>query len=570
MNRREFLALAPAAGLLSRSSSPSWYEKSFYLLHEDYHTLETDEVGKEADPEETARLIALSKPDVIQIHAKGNPGWTSYPTKIGHTPPKLARDEMEVWSGVARKHGYAFSAYYNIGRDGEIMKRRPEWNRQKADGSLYERALCYHSGVAEAYLWPMVEEIMDRYRPNGFWFDGSCFTVAVCYCPRCKQRFRREKNLDAPRSPEEPGWADYKEMQRAIYREFLHQTARRIKSKDPDCLVCVNWAYSLIMPEPVDDALDYLSGDRGGDVDVLSADAHWYDGQGKPFDLMTNVRLSPTGESKPPEQIEQEMAVINANGGRFFLWDNPTRAGGLQRDKQEFAGKVVAPFLRARQKWCLGSVNVPDVSLLYSSADHYAATLKNPTVFLRAAQRSHAPGDELVKAHLTYEFVNDRRMLAGDVRGRLLLLNSPLALSPGVEEAVKRYESGGGKVLRVSALDRQAFEKAIPERERGVTTNAPETVEVSLRRLQNVHVVHLVNRAKGNRQKLDGNPGAGSTRITGIPPVARCKVSVRTSSRPRKVTIEPGGARAAWKWRNGRAEVEVPQFPIHCMVVLES
>ncbi len=32
----------------------------------------------------------------------------------------------------------------------------------QANGELFERALCYHAGVAEQYLWPMVDEIMAR------------------------------------------------------------------------------------------------------------------------------------------------------------------------------------------------------------------------------------------------------------------------------------------------------------------------------------------------------------------------------------------------------------------------
>jgi hypothetical protein len=166
----------------------NWYTRSFYLLHEDHHTSDAHEVGRDADPVRTGELINLSKPDVIQIHAKGNPGWTTYPTQIGHTPPKLRRDVMRVWRDIANRYHYPFSVYYNIGRDGEIMKRHPEWNRSDAKGNEIERALCYHSGVAEKYLWPMVGEIMQHYHPDGWWFDGSCFTVRLCYCPKCRDR----------------------------------------------------------------------------------------------------------------------------------------------------------------------------------------------------------------------------------------------------------------------------------------------------------------------------------------------------------------------------------------------
>ena len=53
-------------------------------------------------------------------------------------------------------------------------------------------------------------------------------------------------------------------------------------------------------------------------MEVLSADAHWYDGQEKPFDLMTTIFVN-EGKAlslKPRGQMEQEMALIAANGGR--------------------------------------------------------------------------------------------------------------------------------------------------------------------------------------------------------------------------------------------------------------
>ncbi len=167
----------------------NWYTRSFYLLHEDHHTSDAHEVGRDAHPDETARLINLSRPDVIQIHAKGNPGWTTYPSQVGHTPPKLRRDVMQVWKTIAEENEYPLSAYFNIGRDGQIMQRHPEWNRSDAQGKEIDKALCYHSGVAQQYLWPMIREIMDKYRPDGWWFDGSCFTVRLCYCDACRGGF---------------------------------------------------------------------------------------------------------------------------------------------------------------------------------------------------------------------------------------------------------------------------------------------------------------------------------------------------------------------------------------------
>ena len=283
---------APTACLIvlaTTAQADNWYTESFWLLHEDHHTRGVHEVGRDADLEETRRLVGLVRPDMIQIHAKGNPGWTTYPSKIGHTPPQLVKDVLAIWRDVARRDGYHFSAYYNIGRDGEIMQRRPEWNRMFPDGSPVDKALCYHSGVAEDYLWPMIREIMHGYHPRGFWFDGSCFTIRPCYCPKCTERFRKEQRMAAPEKPADRGWTAYQEMQRQIYREFIRATCREIHAIDPDCLVAFNWAYSIRMPEKPEGAIAYLTGDIGNRVEGLSAEAHWYDSTGVPFDLMTQI-----------------------------------------------------------------------------------------------------------------------------------------------------------------------------------------------------------------------------------------------------------------------------------------
>lgn len=468
MGRREFVGLAVAGGAATlfgdrsdgAESRPGdgWYDRAFYLLHLDHHTTDKQAVGAGADPAETDRLIALSKPDVIQIHAKGNPGWTTYPTMVGHAPPRLARDVLAVWREIARRRGYAWSIYYNFGRDGVIMRERPEWNRVDAGGRLRENALCYHTGVAEGYLWPMIEEEMERYGPDAFWFDGSCFTVATCYCARCRERFRRETGLDAPKGPGDNGWDEFKEMHRQIYREVVRETFARIRRRDPKCRVTFNWAYGLHMAEEPPEFVDHLTGDTGNSVDRLSAEAHWYDSQPRPFDLMTTGHY--VGESgtlpKPAGQIEQEMAIIVANGGRYHLWDNPTPESGLVAERHEFFGRVVAPFLRARQPWCLGTRRVPAVSVLHTSTHHYAATRNSASCFPNGSAVSmtlRGASEALVRAHADYELISRERLLRGAIGSGVLIVEDLVAAKADEVGALGKFvEKGGTLVLTGGGL----------------------------------------------------------------------------------------------------------------------
>lgn len=616
------IQLGMACNTLCQAAEPAglppsnWYERSFYLLHLDHHTNARMEVGRDANPAETARLLSLSKPDVIQIHAKGNPGWTTYPTNIGYTPPRLANDVMQVWTDVARDKGYIFSAYYNIGRDGEIMKRHPEWNRIKPDGTPRDRALCYHSGVAEGYLWPMIDEIMDRYHPAGFWFDGSCFTVANCYCAKCRERFRREQAREAPTSTQQPGWAAYKEMQREIYRQFVRDTAARIKKRDPACLVAFNWAYSLRMPEEPPTGVDYLTGDHATRLDDLAPDAIWYDGQDRPFDLMTTVFVHDQGQRlpKPQPQIQQEMGLILAHGGRYFAWDTPTDGSGLVAERQEMLGKVVAPFLRSRQTWCLDSRRLPDVSLFHGAAAHYAASADNAAVFPRQNPPLLAACDGLRRLHLSPEMVSDRRLEAGDVRGRLLILEDSAELTGPNRQALRRYVESGGRVLltgkaisaarlvdvgsksglvqeklglgEVFCLKQPLFgtpegtanpadpaailQRILPPAQRRIVAEAPETVELVLREKGNAKILHLVNIATGKREFDPKTPDFINLRIRELPPAPESRIALRLPARPVRITLEPQGeACENWTWSEGLLNLTVPAFAVHQMVVFQ-
>jgi len=599
----------------SAESTGNWYERSFFLLHLDHHTTAQMAVGREADPEVTERLLAMVRPDVIQIHAKGNPGWTTYPSAVGFTPPLLERDVMKVWTDIAKKDGYVFSAYFNIGRDREIMRRHPEWNRVRADGTPWDNMLCYHSGVAESYLWPMLDEIMDRYHPAGFWLDGSCFTVRNCYCAKCRERFQQEFGLSPPTNPQAPGWKEFKEMHRQIYREFCARTAARIKKRDPTCLVAFNWAYSLRMPEEPPPGIDYFTGDHGCQVDELAADAIWYDSQGRPFDLMTTVWYADSqGQHvKPAKQIQQEMAVIIAHGGRYFAWDNPTPESGLRPERYRMMADVVVPFLRSRQAWCLGTTALPDVALFHGAAAHYFLNEVTPVSFPRNNPPLLTACEALRRLHLTPEMISDRRLENGDIRAKLLIFEDTPLLTDENRQGLRRYLENGGRVLltgravsqsklwdsgTLSAIEHRnigrgevyflpsvlfageegstsqssvrILDRMLPSKERRLVTDAPSTVEVTLRRRGNEMIVHFVNIAAGKRARDPATNPFVALRVEELPPAPACRVSVAVQREPEFILLQPQGMEIrTWKYESGRIEFEIPGFDIHQMAVIK-
>lgn len=327
-----------------------------------------------------------------------------------------------------------------------------------SNGKLWSIALCMQSGVLEGYVWPLLREIIERYQPDSIWFDGLGGQADPCYCKTCRAQFEQATGKPVPVQATDPGWAEFKVMQRRVYHAFLEKTLAEIHRLSPDCLVTHNGAYTLRMPEKPPVGLGFLSMDYVDHSNMISPYSHYLDSTGLPYEIMTeiftaNPALGPEEgwtESetipKPPEQIKQEVAAILANGGRYNLWDVPARSSALVEERFHLMQNVVAPFIRQREAWCLGTRR-PDVSILYSSHDQYARLQSSAKLFGRNEKWLKQVDERLRELHLNYEYVTDWRLAAGDVRGQLLVVDDPVSIAPATVEAVLQYANRGGRVI---------------------------------------------------------------------------------------------------------------------------
>ncbi|MHC4123240.1 MAG: hypothetical protein ACYSSI_06670 [Planctomycetota bacterium] len=432
-----------------------WYRKGFYNLFFHYVANDKLKVGRNFIPDEIKRLISLSNPDSIIAEAKSNFGWTTYPSEIGFTPPLLEKDLMQIYRNIACDLGIPFTIMYNIGRDGQIMERKPEFNRLRLNGEICDRRISYSTGVAEEYLWPQVREIMKKYKPDSFWFDGSCFTVESCFLPVCKDQYRKWMGEEPPSSPDSEQWNRYKNMHRQIYRDFIRKTATMVHNIEPKCLVAFNAAYSIMMPEKPDNEVDYLTHDIS-EVKIISSMARFYGTQGLPFEIMTPIIIWHDSKVRPSdrfknlkkaEQVKQEIALTIANGGQYSAWDERTKGRVWIEKRHKFLAEI-ATWLRARQPWCQESISCPDVSILHSAESLYKFTEKRPTCFdLDIKQVLYNIADALNHQHINHEIIADWRLIEGPIRGKLLILENPCAIPLENVDAIEDFVHDGGKVL---------------------------------------------------------------------------------------------------------------------------
>jgi len=118
-------------------------------------------------------------------------------------------------------------------------------------------------------------------------------------------------------------------------------------------------------------------------------------------------------------------------------------------------------------------------------------------------------------------------------------------------------------------LVRRVMEIVLPGTGRHMVTEAPEDVEVVLRRHRDGALIyHVVNMALGRRTTCPTGHGPAVT-IHEIPPIPAHRVSVRVPAKPSSVTIEPGGkAVADWAFREGVVTFTMPATEVHAMAVI--
>jgi len=116
---------------------------------------------------------------------------------------------------------------------------------------------------------------------------------------------------------------------------------------------------------------------------------------------------------------------------------------------------------------------------------------------------------------------------------------------------------------------RAVFDQIVPASRRLISTDAPETVEVTLREQGRGGIVHLVNMAEGKRRIFRGGRRK-YTLITDLPLTPECTVRVRFGRRPRSVVLQPQGTLLSdCDDHDGFLAAPVPSFRGHQMIVIE-
>ena len=319
-----FMLLAITAQAAERNQ---WYWDSPVNIHWDNHGRP---LGQGTTAAEIARLFDGLEVDMIQVSARS--GYATYPSKVGVPNPLLeSYDTMATWREVTRRLGTQLWVYINIIDAPHLVDKHPGWRRVDAKGShsrVCNRPSADGSGWLEQMMIPMVREIIDRYGPDGFWFDGDWQIPKVCYCENCKAAWKEATGQDEPpKDAGDPDWPQWVQLEQERLDEYKRKLAEAIHAADPDCCYVSNWSWAISHRDPrtAPAFADVLSGDVGAGSShsalyglrfaslMLSAQEH------TPHDVMSAIY--PKKVRTLPRML-QEGGLVMSSGSSWFLWVN--------------------------------------------------------------------------------------------------------------------------------------------------------------------------------------------------------------------------------------------------------
>ncbi|MFZ1292303.1 MAG: hypothetical protein WAR79_19570 [Melioribacteraceae bacterium] len=350
-------------------------EDSFFGLHFDFHATNSDnKIGETLSSEMVDSMLTLIKPDYIQVDCKGHAGISSYPTKVGNAAPGFIKDPYKIWREETNQHGVGLYVHYSGVLDYEAAKKHPEWAVINKDGKVSETNISVMSPYVDQLLIPQFKELIDNYGIDGAWVDGECWALGLDYSKNMLDAFQKETGIaNVPYNLKDSGMQEFRTFNRNSFRKYVAHYVDKLHKYKPNFQITSNWAFSSLMPVPIDVNIDFISGDFDPNNSLYSGlfESRCIASQGKPWDLMV-WSFTHDGEGsfiqKSPVQLKQAAAAVISMGGGFQVYSTQNRDASI---KPWLFGllKDVGDFCRERQPFCQCAKPVPQIALLYSTTN---------------------------------------------------------------------------------------------------------------------------------------------------------------------------------------------------------
>lgn len=452
--------------------SDNWHDDCNFGMHFDIHAKAWDTVlGAELTHENLKSALEKVDPDWIQCDCKGHPGYTSWPTEVGSPSPGIVKDALKIHSEVCKELGIKLGMHYSGVLDSAACELHPEWQAKDINGNpcylsgKSSAVTCLNSEYVDRLMIPQMIEVIDKYDVDGFWVDGDCWGMVLCYCDRCKKGYKEKYGLEAPKDENDPNFKTWVKYHRELFFDYVNKYTEAVHKRKPDCLVVSNWM--LTFGAPVDDCLDmdYISGDLSHIHGLKSAalEGHFIPMRGKDWDLMVwGFVLSGFGPNiqKTALQLKQECAYISACGGASMIYETLVR-NGLFRLWHFDIFKEVTDFLKKRGNINRHSVPVPEIALIHNPDDFFGNRTYIISVEAQENKSVIGASDFLNKNHYQYSI-----LLPSMIKGRMaeyktIIIPESYSFSEDFKNELKDYVDNGGNLIVAGQKAAKTFENIL-------------------------------------------------------------------------------------------------------------
>lgn len=393
-----------------------------------------------------------------------------YPTELSFQKPNEFLEGDFVGDVLTEAHGRDVGVILRLDiskQYDEQYDSHPDWfmhDRQGNPAREWEMlATCFNGPYWQKHNFELVDEILDRYEPDGFFYNS--YRYRDCYCERCREVFKNASGNDLPEREnwDDPVWMEYVRYRYTAFEEYSVRLRDYVHSKKPDVIVALPVFITLDEPERL-----CRAGWRAEGMlipDLLTTEA--FNVLGRPFpkwiylggeesrisrtlgkSLFVGITYSEVFASRrsgqPAPQLAYDIMQVAAHRGNPVL----AMSGTFEQDDRKAlpAAKEAYRFLKKHGQYYEDLESVGKIMLYYSqkTMDFYGRGQSRE----RALFEYRGLYEALVHKHLQFDVVHDGAVEAAELsKYKTVILPNVACLDDDEIALIDGFVEEGGNLV---------------------------------------------------------------------------------------------------------------------------
>lgn len=288
-------------------------------------------------------FIKIVRPKRVTVFAVGHDGFSQYPSKIfpkqmpskrypGVTTNNI--DMLKIWANELKSNEIEFFVYISTLRNDALIDLKPNYLRKFSNKSN-TNIIDHNSGYLNEILLPGLDEIIKKYNPGGFFFDGDYWTIIDSWHPSTITLYEKTTKKMHPQDFSSEDFSSYRNFTYESYASnYLEKINSFFESKSKDYNWTVNGAFSFRDPQSIPSSLGRINIDLPPFFGLQEAyiETNFANNQNKPFELIFPRFVQAEGnfryQNKNKIMILQELALSHSFGADVHLY-LPMKRGGI-------------------------------------------------------------------------------------------------------------------------------------------------------------------------------------------------------------------------------------------------